>query len=93
MVMLIVTIRNEALRLQPPAPSSLQRAPAIGSGDKALGPNMYELFISCITAESTHFAFKGLSQKARPFKSLHMSFIGIHDTSSQIQINSGQRDG
>ena len=43
-VMLIVTVRNETLRLQPPVPSSLQRAPAIGSGGKALGPNMYESF-------------------------------------------------
>jgi len=32
---------NETLRLQPPVPSSLQRAPAIGSGGKALGPNMF----------------------------------------------------
>ena len=39
------------------------------------------------------FCFKGLSQKARPFKSLLMSFIGIHGTSLQIQTNSGQRDG
>jgi len=31
---------NEALRLQPPVPSGLQRAPAIGSGGKSLGPNM-----------------------------------------------------
>ena len=46
--MLIVAARNETLRLQPPVPSSLQRAPAIGSGDKALGPNMYESFISCL---------------------------------------------
>ena len=39
------------------------------------------------------FCFKGLSQKARPFKSLLMLFIGIHVTSFQIQIHSGQRDG
>ena len=57
-VMLIVIDRNEALRLQPPVPSSLQRAPAIGSGGKALGPNMYESFTSCITARSTYFALK-----------------------------------
>ena len=55
MVMLIVIVRNETLRLQPPVPSSLQRAPAIGSGGKALGPNMYESLTSCITARSTHF--------------------------------------
>ena len=52
---LIVIIRNEALRLQPPVPSALQRAPAIGSGSKALGPNMYEsfYFTFCITARSS----------------------------------------
>ena len=44
--MLIVIVRNEALRLQPLVPYSLQRAPAIGSGGKALGPNMYESFRS-----------------------------------------------
>ena len=93
MVMLIVTVRNETLRLQPPVPSSLQRAPAIGGGGKALGPNMYEPFTSCITAQLTHFCFKGLSQKARLFKFLLMSFIGIHVTSLQTQINSGRRDG
>jgi len=31
---------NETLRLLPPVPSGLQRAPAIGSGGKVLGPNM-----------------------------------------------------
>jgi hypothetical protein len=65
--MLIVVVRNEALRLQPPVPSSLQRAPAIGSGGKALGRNMYESFTSCITTQSTHISNKGLSQKARRF--------------------------
>ena len=58
--MLIVTVRNETLRLQPPVPSSLQRAPAIGSGGKALGPNMYESFTFCNAAQSTYFCFKGL---------------------------------
>ena len=32
--------RNETLRLQPPIPTSLQRAPALGSGGKSLG-DMY----------------------------------------------------
>ena len=55
--MSIVISRNEALRLQPPVPSGLQRAPAIGGGPKALGPNMYESFTSYITVRST-FALK-----------------------------------
>ncbi|KIJ45855.1 hypothetical protein M422DRAFT_226922 [Sphaerobolus stellatus SS14] len=37
---LLTMIINEALRLQPPVPTSLQRAPAIGSGGKAVG-NMF----------------------------------------------------
>ncbi|KAF4611795.1 hypothetical protein D9613_003715 [Agrocybe pediades] len=32
---------NETLRLQPPVPTSLQRAPAFGSGGKALSSDMY----------------------------------------------------
>ncbi|KDR74013.1 hypothetical protein GALMADRAFT_99754 [Galerina marginata CBS 339.88] len=32
---------NETLRLQPPVPTSLQRAPALGSGGKSLGGSMY----------------------------------------------------
>jgi cytochrome P450 len=39
-------IRNETLRLQPPVTTGLQRAPAIGSGGKVLGPNMYESLTS-----------------------------------------------
>ena len=93
-ITLIVTVRNEALRLQPPVPSNLQRAPAVGSGDKALGPNMYESFLYFLYHSSINsFDFKGLSQKARPFKYPLMSFIGTHDTSSQIQINSGRTGG
>ena len=57
-ILLISTVRNETLRLQPPVASSLQRAPAIGSGGKVLGPNMYESFTSCITARSIHFVKK-----------------------------------
>ena len=90
---MIVIIRNEALRLQPPVPSFLQRAPAIGSGRKALGPNMYESFYFLYHSAIHSLFFKGLSQKARPFKSLPMPFIGIHVTSFQTQINSGRTDG
>ncbi|KAF8904734.1 cytochrome P450 [Gymnopilus junonius] len=35
------TSSNETLRLQPPIPTSLQRAPALGSGGKALSPDMH----------------------------------------------------
>lgn len=35
--------RNETLRLQPPIPTSLQRAPALGSGGKTLG-DMYTYY-------------------------------------------------
>jgi cytochrome P450 len=56
--MLIVTVRNETLRLQPPVPSSLQRAPEIGSGSKALGPNMYEYFTSWIHDSINSFLFQ-----------------------------------
>lgn len=38
---LLNTIINETLRLQPPVPTSIQRAPSLGSGGKALG----DLFI------------------------------------------------
>ena len=69
--MLIVIVRNEALRLQPPVPSSLQRAPAVGSGGKALGPDMYESFTSCITVRSTHFVLRiiteGTAVKVPPY--------------------------
>ncbi|PPQ98481.1 hypothetical protein CVT26_013882 [Gymnopilus dilepis] len=40
---LLDAIINETLRLQPPIPTSLQRAPADGSGGKALSPDMYIL--------------------------------------------------
>ena len=71
--MLIITFRNETLRLRPPVLSNLQRAPAIGSGSKALGPNMYESFTSWTHRSINSIRFiKGLSQKARPFKSLPM---------------------
>ncbi|KAF8968763.1 high nitrogen upregulated cytochrome P450 monooxygenase 2 [Flammula alnicola] len=38
---LLNAVINEALRLQPPIATGLQRAPALGSGGKALGPDMY----------------------------------------------------
>ncbi|TFK36467.1 cytochrome P450 [Crucibulum laeve] len=38
---LLNAVINEVLRLQPALPTSLQRAPAVGSGGKHLGPNMF----------------------------------------------------
>ena len=40
-IIIELSSRNETLRLQPPVPSALQRAPATGSGGKSLSSDMY----------------------------------------------------
>lgn len=82
--------RNEAMRLQAPVPTSVQRAPKVGSGGKMLG-SMY--VTHPIPIANSYCLPKGSYQRGRTSKSPHTCCTEIPDTFTRIRTPFGPSAG